>query len=233
MSMRRVKLAQIDFLYFSVHKSFGKRLYSLLIFVGNSKCAPHRPSSALSLPWRIGHLKNGLKLSTLNQHTVNKLPHCLIRELPACRGNQSIDSLVQQKSVGLERTNNVAISYTRVKSNRSASKSRLSNLTNIKVNFHDALIKCQLYFLCFFNFLYSNPIKLSGPVITASLVRIIDRPTDNNHRQQCLNPSSTAAATKPATNTPPRVTDHGFPPNIKGITICQLAPASQWAGGAA
>jgi len=61
----------------------------------------------------------------------------------------------------------------------------------------------------------------------------LNRPTNDPDREQSLNPSSPTAAAKPTTNTFPRITNHGFSPHNKGITIRQLAPASQWAGGAA
>ncbi|WP_414430820.1 hypothetical protein ACMG4M_05170 [Alcanivorax sp. IL3] len=56
---------------------------------------------------------------------------------------------------------------------------------------------------------------------------------EDQQGKQSLHPSSATPAAKPCTNTFPRITKHGFPPNIKGITIFQLAPASQWAGGTA
>ncbi|SEF44582.1 hypothetical protein SAMN04515663_101400 [Alcanivorax sp. DSM 26293] len=63
--------------------------------------------------------------------------------------------------------------------------------------------------------------------------RRIDRVKKNHKSKQSLHPSSTSTAAEPSTNTQPIITNHGFPPNIKGITIFQLAPSSQWAGGAA
>ncbi len=74
-------------------------------------------------------------------------------------------------------------------------------------------------------------------VFLKSLFCRVYRVQEHHEREQRLHPSSCTATPEPSRPTVPiRVTKiplHGFPPRSKDITICQLAPESQWAGGAA
>lgn len=89
-----------------------------------------------------------------------------------------------------------------------------------------ALVNCIIS--CYFKLFL---MEILSPFLPLS--KTDNRPPKNTSGQQRLNPSSSASAAKPTTNTFPRITNHGFPPHNEEITIGQFALASQWAGGAA
>lgn len=74
-------------------------------------------------------------------------------------------------------------------------------------------------------------------VLATSITSTSNRPPNNTNCKQGLRPSRRTTTPEPGCPAVPiRITKmplHGFPPYNKGLTIRQVLPASQWAGGAA